>query len=449
MWYHERVVYLARFRHVAVAGKAGIIHSYGYVGDHDGGTCCSGSSDRRGGERIYVPSNGPLVPLWLYEKKPWDCPVVYIQRAASVVQMSASTFYHWVSESMVRLAFLLPLLHKERTNALGGNRPSNKPPLVLLVPEYYKVWRLAAESLSIMGLEWAVREYPQEEKAAAKAAQEAADAVAAGKLLVYPYDGSHVVAAAELTFANWAVTDARPGQEFLPPRLGLQIVRSIVHSSVFTAGLSEATIATDYHSGRRVLEMIAQANGGESGGIKQRTHASGEADVGTTSDELLVYISRTKTTAARRSIRNEAEVLGALEEAWSGSILHSKDFDLNNGAGGQRRVLVFDGTNVTLREQVDLFGRASVVFGTHGSALANIAFCSGGTSIVEVALPSPNLRMFMHTAAALSLSYWMLPATPANVGGSSVSFEGELDVSVDDVKQLIGKLRHDRALSAN
>jgi hypothetical protein len=405
------------------------------------------------------------VPLWYYESKPWEQPTIFIDRAASVVQMSSSTFYHWVSECMVRLAFLLPMLQKERVEAIRrGNIEialasekgaegtthmllGHTEPLVLLVPSYFRIWPLATETMQIVGIEWEERAYPPGRAEATAATLRAAEAAAAGKLLVFPYDGSSVVAAGELTYANWAPTDSRPGQEFLPPRLGLVIVRALVHSRVLADGMfgkGTGTGVVEGGEGEGVAEMVARmSDEGRTSGRTSGTARSGSGD-------LLVYISRTNTTAARRSLRNEAAVLVALEEEWGGHSVHHSEYAKHPEESG-RRVVVFDGKGVTLAEQVALFGRASAVFGTHGSALANIAFCTAGTAVVEFSLPSPNLRMFMHTAAALDLAYWMLPATPAEAEkGGSGTFEGEIEVPIEDVKHVLraiyqaGTARNDR-----
>eukprot|EP00935_MAST-01C_sp_MAST-1C-sp1_P002400 g2400.t1 len=471
VWYHERRVYIARFRHVAVAGKAGVLHSYA---DHDGRS------------RVYIPSQGPLVPLWLYERKPWQQHQpgpLFVARVASVVQMSSSTYYHWVAECVTRLALLLPLLDadrrsqqrhrstKKREDDEGGRE---KEPLVLLVPSYFSVWRLVSETLDLIIGEqhWVEytymgrqqdKEQKREEASAASSSSSSSGsendtggvgrrsdtgdgggnrenealAVAAAarraashaQLLVLRYDGARVVTAAELLFADWAASDSRPGQEFLPPRLGLRMVRAMLHSTVLGESQSQSQMPTPTQpqvqvQSTLVSQILASANGAGDG--------NGRASMPSSSltPPLLVYISRTKTTAARRSVHNEPAVLRAIQRAWTAAT--------GGDDGGRGSVVVFDGKDVTLRQQVALFARASVVFGTHGSALANIAFCLPGTAVIEVALPSPNLRMFMHAAAALGLPYWLLPAAPAAQAAGG-GFEGEVVVLPEDAAAMVSR----------
>ena len=67
---------------------------------------------------------------------------------------------------------------------------------------------------------------------------------------------------------------------------------------------------------------------------------------------------------------------------------------------------VFRAKDHTLRGAAALFHRAAVVVGVHGAALANAVACRPRAALVELALPEPMYRHYVHLAAALDLAYW-------------------------------------------
>jgi capsular polysaccharide biosynthesis protein len=52
-----------------------------------------------------------------------------------------------------------------------------------------------------------------------------------------------------------------------------------------------------------------------------------------------------------------------------------------------RGFTIVDPAELTFAEQVHLSGAAEMVVGSHGAALANLVFCSRGTSVVEIFSP--------------------------------------------------------------
>lgn len=105
-----------------------------------------------------------------------------------------------------------------------------------------------------------------------------------------------------------------------------------------------------------------------------------------------VYISRAR--ASRRRLANEEAVWPVLERL------------------GFERVFMED---LPFKEQVNLMRETAVLAAPHGAGLTNMAFCSSGTRVVEIAdlgFPNPN---FYALASALGHPYWIVQAD--SVGG--------------------------------
>lgn len=116
-----------------------------------------------------------------------------------------------------------------------------------------------------------------------------------------------------------------------------------------------------------------------------------------------LYISRSRAT--RRRLVNEPEIVGILRDA------------------GFESVVLED---MSVEEQAELMGQASVICGPHGAGLTNMVLCAPGTHVIEFAdldFPNPN---FYAMSAALGHPYWLLPAEVAGPGSPL-----ERDMSVD------------------
>ena len=60
---------------------------------------------------------------------------------------------------------------------------------------------------------------------------------------------------------------------------------------------------------------------------------------------------------------------------------------------------------LSIREQIQLFRDAQVVVAPHGSGLANLVFCSAGTTVIEL-FPAANVDLYYRLSTALKLRYY-------------------------------------------
>lgn len=87
-----------------------------------------------------------------------------------------------------------------------------------------------------------------------------------------------------------------------------------------------------------------------------------------------IYVSR--DDARWRKVENETEIVDSLRQR------------------GFKRVVLADRS---VREQAELFRRASIVVGSHGGGLTNLVFCEPGTKVLE-----------FFPARAVNVCYWSL-----------------------------------------
>lgn len=74
---------------------------------------------------------------------------------------------------------------------------------------------------------------------------------------------------------------------------------------------------------------------------------------------------------------------------------------------------ILDGELMSVEEKISLFSKARVVIGICGAGLANLAFCSPGTKVVEIFLPHMNIPGCLHyyyICRYLDLEYYLLKA---------------------------------------
>lgn len=198
--------------------------------------------------------------------------------------------------------------------------------------------------------------------------------------VVYAEEGT-VYHARQLLTVDWRPTDDAEFTEFLPPAEGLRRLRAALLDGVDTPSVSQR--------------------------------------------KNVVFISRAESsTAQRRGLTNEAEIIDALHDALSADDLAGLDLNL----------VVYRGRKSELTETRDLFLNARAVVGVHGGALANTILCEKGTAVIEIGMAETHwFDFFSHAAAALDLEYWELAgAAPPS------AFRTAFDVRADRV---VGALR--------
>jgi hypothetical protein len=262
--------------------------------------------------------------------------VIRFNAVASVMQMAPRNFYHWLTQCMARLLFLLPLLDRQE----GG-------PITLVVPDKAFVRQtLIALSVDLARVHFR--------------APSGLPTVYADTLYTVDWRG-------------WGGTAADACTEMLTPRAGLVRIR---------------------HAFARMPLGLPPA-----------------ADT----RPVVVYASRTFAGKSnwKRRVENEVELVAAIKDvlAPSGMALE-----------------VFHGFNTPLVEAAALFRRSRVVIGIHGGSLANLAFCAKGSSVVEIALPELQYRMYMHMSMALGLHYHMINHFAENM------FHSVLSVDINEVR---------------
>jgi Glycosyltransferase 61 len=112
-----------------------------------------------------------------------------------------------------------------------------------------------------------------------------------------------------------------------------------------------------------------------------------------------IYISRAK--AAFRRIVNENEITPSLQEH------------------GFETVLCED---LSLQEQVRLFGKATAIVGGHGAGLTNVIYCEGGSFVGEICIDGVPPAYFV-MAQQLGMRFTRFNATPLAIEGSQVNME--------------------------
>lgn len=107
--------------------------------------------------------------------------------------------------------------------------------------------------------------------------------------------------------------------------------------------------------------------------------------------KLLIYCARGE--ARTRRVADEARVIAAFEALASPTV----------------EIRIFDGGEATPLEAAALFGRAKVVVGVHGAALANALFCDETAVLVELGFRAAAARHYEYLAFALGIGYERIP----------------------------------------
>ena len=162
---------------------------------------------------------------------------------------------------------------------------------------------------------------------------------------IVAYEGEKYRYAAEtLLYADWRNQSPRPGMHFCAPRGALRRVR--------------ASLAPHHRP------------------LHERPN--------------VILISRADTK--HRKLLNEDAVGAVLDEV---SAKHGKTFQL------------FIGQSISIKETIDLFKDASLLFSPHGAGIANAVWMGDGASVVEMPVHETHGRDMAHLAKSMGLDYWV------------------------------------------
>ena len=316
-------------------------------------------------------------------------------RLASIVGYASTEFFHFLFESLPRLALLLPAL--EADSRLYLVVPATTSQLSRAVGFVARLLRLVLPGA------WfdAQRVIGYADEGAAP--------------------GERLAAEEAMVWADWQGVQAADGSptHCLTPRRALQAAAALV---------ADARHATQEGPGGAAKHATSMAHGqSEEGGdavarpssqdklsqIKSN-QAKPEEAAGTAGRPYLIY-------AARRGVSMRA--LGETDEVALLAILQRV------AAANSLLLHVFDGAEMLIEEAIDLFASATIVVGVHGGALSNILFCRPGAMLLELSVQSSVARHYEHAAVALGLRYASVPlaADQRGVAAANVSLpEGGL-----------------------
>ncbi|MFO0017578.1 MAG: glycosyltransferase 61 family protein [Synechococcaceae cyanobacterium] len=164
------------------------------------------------------------------------------------------------------------------------------------------------------------------------------------------------------------------------------------------AGAAAAGIAATGITAAEVAAAGIAAAGETPAGAANARHANGAPPQD--GHPLRLYLSR--AGESRRGVRDEALIQPLLERY------------------GIRRL---DPGQLSLAQQVRLFSQAAWVIAPHGAALANLAFCSPGTLVVELFTSGFQPGMYASLSQRIGARYHAL-TTPAEAGPSAGSTAG-------------------------
>jgi tetratricopeptide (TPR) repeat protein len=414
MRYFERRSFLVKMKDVMV-GPSGVVVS---------SDAC----------KVFLASQGAWVPLWRLQP-PSEGSVRRFGTVFSVLQMSGGNYYHWTCEILTRLVLLQGTFRKT-------------PGAWLLVPGFQWSLKFILQSLQAFGL--LRNDVPHGDishndllssRIVLQDDRWAPDTPGAAQSPPKPW-----VAADALYLADWRSYehDDRPGREFHPPRMGLQLVR---WTSWLSIGLLPGMRPVEYHSSNVSIEitippalpMVSLAAPKNYVQLQKLPRLSLN----------VVYVSRNREHS-NRALLNEAgviELLTVLVQDYNANCTTTERQNASAAAAGLPRLQlwIFKGESTSMADTVAMFAKAAIVVGVHGAGLSNVAFCKPGAALLEVSMPSPHLRMYMHVAAALDLRYWVLPAVSSVVG---LAFNNKVSVPLDRlqatfrdvVRQLKGEL---------
>lgn len=106
------------------------------------------------------------------------------------------------------------------------------------------------------------------------------------------------------------------------------------------------------------------------------------------------------------------------------------------------KFIVFNGKDLSLKQQASLFANATVVVGVHGAAFANILFSSPKVMVAELSFNSEFTKHYAHAATALGFEYkaYPLEGDERGAGADTVKYAvGVAEALLDDVISHIGQ----------
>jgi hypothetical protein len=302
----------------------------------------------------YHISSGPLTPYKeLTETKTTPSQTYSFKRALVAVPLSGQNIYHWLFEGLPRITCKLDALRRSTD-------------LVLIVPQSFSSEQnFIVESLEILGLFQLLLEANR----------------------IFFIGSEHTIHVEELQLLDWRLEHPLASHVHVPEAARAQTIHA--------GALMLSPVPVIRNAKEAVEKSLALEKTLEENRLEQDTK------------DVIIWISRaaddgTAGNSGLRMIRNEAEVIAALEATVR---------DL----GPSFEFRVHFGGNSTLREAHHLFRDAILVVGSHGAGLANIFFCRPGAGVLEIATRNPNHQMYKHAAAALNLHYWSHPGMDWNI----------------------------------
>ena len=124
----------------------------------------------------------------------------------------------------------------------------------------------------------------------------------------------------------------------------------------------------------------------------------------------VVYVSR--AGASSRRIANEKALVRALNQTLTSSLPAASE-------------LVVFGSDYDLRQTIELFSTTTVIVGVHGAGLTNMLFMPHQSAVLELALPEPCFRDYLHLSAAMDHVYAAMVLPPRG-------YNSEIIVDVDE-----------------
>ena len=131
-----------------------------------------------------------------------------------------------------------------------------------------------------------------------------------------------------------------------------------------------------------------------------------------------LYVSRSRL--AYRRLTNEDQVVAAL--------------------AAEGFITVYP-EEMTLDQQIDLFGHAACIVGVMGAAMTNVVFCPTGASVINIAPGGMPDTFFWLLCAIRKLDYTEIRCPPGEAGGGVMPWDGDIHVAPILLNQVIEAAR--------
>jgi hypothetical protein len=140
--------------------------------------------------------------------------------------------------------------------------------------------------------------------------------------------------------------------------------------------------------------------------------------------KFVVQINLSKSSKEQLSER----IYVSRDDALVRKVVNSKEVDALMSEFGFRKVVM---SGMTVSEQAIIFSSASVIVGLHGAALANVAFCRRGATLLEIFMDGWFTKAYFNIARQLEMSYGCFLAE--NLGG-------HMRIDVADLRILLDRI---------